>query len=303
MLSAPADVGLAVRGVTMAVMVITGTSSGIGLACATHFAARDHQVFATMRDTSRAGDLERAAAAAGVEVAVRQLDVDDEASVTACIDGICDEAGGIDALVNNASVAWVNPWEEAPFAHIEQTFRTNFFGAVRCARAVIPVMRRQGAGTIVNVTSVAAVIGAPIQGPYCATKAALASFSESLAIELRAHGIKVLNVMPGFTTTPILDKAWVEFTEDAESPYVDLSRRWAGLYEQGKLIASDPSVVAEAIEAALSTDASIHSFSGADAPVLASNWERIGDAGRLQFGETQTDEEWFTYFAAEFPLA
>jgi NAD(P)-dependent dehydrogenase (short-subunit alcohol dehydrogenase family) len=286
----------------MSTTIITGTSSGIGLAAAVHFARRGHHVYATMRDTSRSADLEKAAADAGVEVTVRQLDVDDDSSIERCLGAIIAEQGRVDLLVNNAGVAWMRPWELAPMEEIEQTFRTNFFGAVRCAMAVVPTMRRQGSGAIVNISSIAGRMGLPIQGPYCASKAAMLAFTESLAIELREHGVRVFSVLPGFTSTPILTKVWDDYRAEPTNPYGALWDRWSALYDQGRTMACDPTVVAEVVEHALEQPDVIHSLSGPDAPTLVRAWGDIGDHGRLAYGDKQTDEEWFTRFARDFPM-
>ncbi len=286
----------------MGVVVVTGTSSGIGLATSVHFARRGHQVFATIRDLSRSQALEKAAADAGVGLAIRQLDVDDDGSVRFALDGIASEAGRIDALVNNAGVLWMRPWEEAPMEEIEQTFQTNLFGAVRCTKAVLPTMRGQGSGAIVNVASIGARVGAPIQGPYCAAKFALAAFTESVAIEVRSQGITVAAVLPGFVSTPILERSWEGYDPDAGGPYRDLFRRWAALYSQAREVAADPQGVADAIERVVDTGGPMFQFVGADAEVLAAGRATMTDADWLAFGDEQTDEEWFARFARHFPL-
>ena len=284
------------------VTLITGTSTGIGLAAAVYFAERGHDVIATMRRPENCGELGDAAKAAGVSIDVRQLDVDDPSSIERCVGGVLGDHGRIDVLINNAGIGLFNPWEEASMATIEEHFTTNFFGSVRCAKAVIPTMRAQRSGAIVNVTSVAARIGAPVQGPYSATKAALQSFSESLAVELRPFGIRVANVMPGFTATPILDKAWAARTPTEGDPYGPIVGRWGAVYAQAKTVAVEPRAVAEVIEQAIGSDDRIHWFSGPDAQPLMNGFNALGDSGWLRYGDTQTDEEWFTRFATDFPM-
>jgi len=285
----------------MGVIVVTGTSSGIGLATAVHFAGLGHRVFATMRDVERADILMKAAADAGVTVEVRPLDVSDGDSVAAAIDGISRDAGRIDVLVNNAAVISMQPWEQEPIAAMQHLFDTNVFGAVRCAQAVIPVMRAHGSGVIVNVASIAGLVFAPVQGPYCASKAALIAFTESLAVELRQFGVRVVAVSPGFFATPMLQKGWDGYEPDAEDPYLDLMRRWSTLYASVGAQAGDPRDVARAIELAVADDGAINHLVGADAEGFVVGRARMGDAGWLRFGDRQSDEAWWGYFQQEFP--
>jgi NAD(P)-dependent dehydrogenase (short-subunit alcohol dehydrogenase family) len=285
----------------MGVFVVTGTSSGIGTSIAVHFAELGHRVFATMRDVQRADALMKAAAGAGVTVEVRSLDVDDGDSVRAAIDGIVHDAGRIDVLVNNAGVISMQPWEQEPVAAMQRLFDTNFFGAVRCAQAVMPSMRAQGSGAIVNVASIAGVVSAPVQGPYCASKAALLAFTDSLAVEVRQYGVRVVAVSPGFFATPMLTKAWEGYEPAADDPYLDLKRRWSALYAGAGEQAGDPRDVARAIEEALTDGTSINRLVGADAEGFATGRTRIGDQGWLHFGDRQSDDDWWAYFQQEFP--
>jgi NAD(P)-dependent dehydrogenase (short-subunit alcohol dehydrogenase family) len=256
-----------------------------------------------MRDVGRRDDLDREAKSSHVVVDVRELDVRNEEQVQRVFDDIAAEAGGVDVLVNNAGIATMKPWEATPMPQIKDIFETNFFGAVRCAQAAIPIMRRQGGGAIVNVASVAGRIGAPIQGPYCATKFAMVCLTQSLAVEARSFGIRVTAVLPGFIATPILDRAWQEYEPDPASPYADLWRRWAALYEQGKMLASDPTEVAVAIDRAAQADAELISVVGASGVALIEGSERLGDAGWLAYGDVQSDDAWFSRFMADFPMA
>jgi NAD(P)-dependent dehydrogenase (short-subunit alcohol dehydrogenase family) len=282
------------------VFVVTGTSSGIGAATAVHFAALGHRVFATMRDVQRADTLVKAAADAGVTVEVKSLDVDNGESVAATIDAVVRDAGRIDVLVNNAGTISMQPWEQEPVAAMQRLFETNFFGAVRCAQAVIPVMREQTSGVIVNVASIAGVVPAPVQGPYCASKAALLAFTESLAVELRQFGVRVVAVSPGFFATPMLKRAWEGYEPVQSDPYVDLKRRWATLYAGAGEQAGDPRDVARAIERAIADDSTISRLVGADAEGFATGRARIGDSGWLRLGDRQSDEAWWGYFQQEF---
>ena len=139
----------------MAITLITGTSSGIGLASAVTLARGGHTVIATMRDVEGAGELRKIASAESLPVTVAALDVDDDASVTNAIGKLLAEHGRIDVLVNNAGVGGGGSIEELPVDVFRQVMETNFFGALRCTQAVIPSMRKHRHGCVINVTSVA----------------------------------------------------------------------------------------------------------------------------------------------------
>jgi len=183
--------------------LVTGTSSGIGLATALRLAQEGFEVFAGMRDISRASDLQTAAAARGLDVAVISLDVDDDASVASAFAGV----GALDVLVNNAGICPLGPIEEMPLAEWKAIFETNLFGAVRCTQAALPAMRKRGFGHIVNISSVSSVCTPPIFGAYAASKAALEAASEALAAEVAPFGIAVSIVVVGAVKTAMQKKA------------------------------------------------------------------------------------------------
>ena len=179
-------------------VLITGTSSGIGLATAIACARDGFTTVATMRDPSRAGALLAAAAGAGVDVDVRRLDVTDQASVAACIADVEKAYGRLDALVNNAGVASSDPtMEMSTIAALRATMEVNFFGVVAVSRLAMPLLRASG-GRLVTVGSVHGVVGQPFNESYCAAKAAVEGFMEALAPVAAAHGVTVSLVVPGF---------------------------------------------------------------------------------------------------------
>lgn len=188
----------------MSVVMITGCSTGFGLGSAVGFAKEGDTVYATMRTPSKQGALQDACRQAGVEVNVVQLDVTDDASVEDAVAHVIDAEGRIDVLVNNAGVAWLYAIETMPEDLWRQMFETNVFGVIRMVRAVLPHMRAQGAGTIVNVSSISGYLPTPYTGFYPVTKHALRALSETLAMELEDHGIKVALIEPGFFKTDIL---------------------------------------------------------------------------------------------------
>ena len=175
---------------------MTGVSSGIGRATAGLLAREGFRVFATVRKDAGAD-------ASLANVAVVRLDVRDEESVRACVRTVLDRAGKIDGLVNNAGYALIGAAEETGLQEAVELFETNFFGALRMIQAVLPAMRDQRSGRIVNIGSVAGFLPSPYMGIYAASKHALEGYSESLDHEVRQFGIRVSVVEPGFTRTEL----------------------------------------------------------------------------------------------------
>ncbi|MBI1815716.1 MAG: SDR family NAD(P)-dependent oxidoreductase [Deltaproteobacteria bacterium] len=176
-------------GAIQKVVLITGASSGIGKVCAEHLSARGYHVFGAQRRVPAAGD-HRA-------VEMIAMDVDDDRSVELGVRGIVEKAGHIDAVINCAGNAWMGAIEDTSIAEAKAQLETNFFGVLRVCRAVLPAMRRQGGGHIVNISSLAGVLGLPFSGLYSASKFALEGMSESLRLETRRHGVKVVLIEPG----------------------------------------------------------------------------------------------------------
>jgi NAD(P)-dependent dehydrogenase (short-subunit alcohol dehydrogenase family) len=175
------------------VVLITGASSGMGLASAKLFAIRGWQVYAGARRLERMDPL----AAMGVHV--RALDVTDAASNQAFVDAALAEQGRIDGLINNAGYGEYGPVEDIPMERIRAQFEVNFFGAVELTRLVLPVMRAQGFGRIVHISSIGGDLYTPLGAFYHATKAALQQFSDTLDAEIRRFGVRSVIVQPGGT--------------------------------------------------------------------------------------------------------
>ena len=160
----------------MAIALVTGTSSGIGLATAVTFARGGHKVIATMRNLDGAGELRKIVSAEGLPITLAALNVDDDASVNDAVGKVLAEDGCIDVLVNNAGVSsGGGSVEEVPIGAFRQVMETNFFGALRCMKAVIPSMRERRQGCIVNVTSVAGRVAMAPQAAYAAFQVGLLS--------------------------------------------------------------------------------------------------------------------------------
>jgi len=187
------------------VALITGSSSGIGLLTALEFARHGYQVVATMRDLSRNDRLEQAAQSAGVRdrLDLRLLDVTEFDAIPGVIEAIVRDHGRIDVLVNNAGFSVAGFGEDLSLDDYRHQFETNFFATIAMSKAVLPTMRRQHAGHIIQVASVAGRVGTPLLSAYCSSKHALEGFSESLRIETHSLGIRVVLVEPGAFDTDI----------------------------------------------------------------------------------------------------
>lgn len=190
----------------MKTILITGTSTGLGFAAAVSLARAGHDVFATMRNPARSPELAQFAAKEQLPITVLALDVDDDASVAAGVAQIVTARGHIDVLVNNAGIGKLGSVEETPLAEFRSTMETNYFGVLRCTKAVLPGMRARRSGRIINVSSVAGKLATPGQSAYCASKFALEALSEVLAGEVRPFNIRVNVLEPGVIETPIFGK-------------------------------------------------------------------------------------------------
>src|SRR5713101_3149810 len=184
------------------VALVTGVSSGIGRAIAGLLSRHGFQVFGTARGN---GGAKRALE----NVELVPVDVRNEESVDSCVRTVLDRAGRIDALVNNAGYTLIGSLEETTIEEAKQLFETNFFGVLRMTQAVLPFMRGQRSGRIINIGSVVGFVPAPYQGIYCASKHALEGYSESLDHEVRQLGIRVSVIEPGFTRTNIAQNSHV----------------------------------------------------------------------------------------------
>jgi NAD(P)-dependent dehydrogenase (short-subunit alcohol dehydrogenase family) len=247
-----------------------------------------------MRDTSKAGDLEKACQAESLKVEVVVLDVTDDASVTSAVRQVVESAGRIDVLVNNAGIGATGPIEETDDDEAKEIFETNFFGALRVIQAVLPHMREQRSGTIVNVSSLAGLVGPPFDGIYSASKHALEAATEALHYEVHPFGVRLLLIEPGGFETSFGNNQRVarRFTEG--SPYVELHQRFeqAMMRLPGRDEHADPQVVAEAIYNAVhDEEPKLRYLVGQDAEMIGGLRKQMDDA---QFEQTirQTLDFW-----------
>jgi NAD(P)-dependent dehydrogenase (short-subunit alcohol dehydrogenase family) len=173
------------------VILITGASSGIGKACARYLAERGYRVYGTSRKITGDGPVEDGS------VRMIQMDVNDDRSVVSGINRVLQDAGRLDVVVNNAGFGIAGAIEDTSIEEAKALFETNLFGLLRVCRAILPKMREQGSGTIVNISSLAGRIGLPYQGMYSATKFAVEGLTEALRMEVKLFRIKVVLIEPG----------------------------------------------------------------------------------------------------------
>ena len=185
------------------VAIVTGSSSGIGFETSLLLARNGFYTYATMRnpDKSKKEGMINVANRDRLPLQVIPLDVTDDKSVKEAVDRIATEQGKIDVLVNNAGYLLLGPLEELSIEEFKEQFETNFFGVIRVTQAVLPIMRRQRQGTIVNIISIAGRIGFPLSSPYVSSKFALEGLSESIGYELEQFGINVVLIGPGVIKT------------------------------------------------------------------------------------------------------
>src|SRR3954470_5319100 len=198
-------------------VLVTGCSSGIGHATAERLAVRGYTVYATARRPEAIADLE----ARGCRVLA--LDVTDEESMQAAVAAVSDEQGAVGALVNNAGYSQSGAVEEVPMAEVRRQFETNVFGLVRMCQLVLPGMRAQGYGRILNMSSMGANFTFPGGGLYHATKYAVEAISDALRFEVKGFGIAVAIIQPGLITTEFGDTAAHGVGVASDGPYADFN--------------------------------------------------------------------------------
>ena len=183
------------------VALVTGSSSGIGYETALLLARNGFDTFATMRNMNKSKEITEVSEREKLSLRVIQLDVNDDKSVTDAINNILKEKKSIEVVVNNAGYGLMGSVEDSSLDEIKAQFETNFFGAIRVMQKVIPIMRKQRSGTIVNVSSIAGRIGFPMGSAYVSSKFALEGLSESISYELKQFGIKIILIEPGVIKT------------------------------------------------------------------------------------------------------
>lgn len=224
--------------------LVTGASSGIGEAAAIAFVEAGYDVVGTSRNSAGTASL--------VGVTLLDLDVGSDDSVSALVDDVIGRFGRIDVLVNNAGIGAGGAAEESSVEQARRVFDVNFFGLIRMTKAVLPHMRAQGKGRIINVSSVLGFVPVPFGALYAASKHAVEGYSESVDHEVRQHGVRVLLVEPGFTKTAF--DANIVPPAVSLAAYADDRRSAEAVLAESMVSGDEPSVVAATIVRA-ATDA------------------------------------------------
>lgn len=230
------------------VAVVTGSSTGIGYETSLILSRNGFLTYATMRNLNKSENIKSVATKENLPIQIRQLDVTDEVSVTNAIQAISSEAGRMDVLVNNAGYGLNGAFEDLAIDEIKAQYETNVFGLIRTTQAVLPIMRRQKSGTIVNISSGAGRFGFPSSSAYVSTKFAVEGLSESMSYELEPFGIRVVIVEPGVIRTNFLDGVVVaKKSKDQNSPYSQMMQKVTTGFEEMMKNASSPDVVAKVV--------------------------------------------------------
>ena len=241
------------------VAVVTGSSSGIGFETSLTLARNGFYTYATVRKLEEGSNqITEIAKKENLPLQAVQLDVSNEKSVIERINRISEEKQRIDVVVNNAGYDLMGPLEETSMHEIKEQFETNFFGAVRVMQAVIPVMREQRSGKIVNITSVGGRIAVPFHSGYHGTKFALEGLSESLQYELGPFGIKVILIEPGAVGSSFWKNmkmaAKTSNLDNSNSPYRQMANYMSDAQKQMAQNSLHPSEVANVILRAVTSD-------------------------------------------------
>jgi len=234
------------------VAIVTGSSSGIGFETALALAREGYHTYATMRDIKKGDKILDIAKKENLQIRVIELDVNKEDTIKKAVEVITGEKKRIDVLVNNAGYFLVGCLEDLTISDLKDQFETNFFGVIRTIQAVLPTMRSQKSGTIVNVSSVAGRIGFPVTPGYISTKFALEGLSESMRYELFPFGIKTIIIEPGVIKTNLF--ATLKKTTKQDSPYKDMTEKvMNGLLMMSEM-GTPPQEVAKTIVKAVSSE-------------------------------------------------
>jgi NAD(P)-dependent dehydrogenase (short-subunit alcohol dehydrogenase family) len=261
------------------VAVVTGSTGGIGLATSLALARNGYLTYATMRNLAKRDSVQSVADKQHLPIRVVQLDVTDENSIKSAIQSILSETGRIDLLVNNAGYGLTGALEDIGIDEIKAQYETNLYGVIRVTQEVLPIMRKQGSGRIINISSGAGRFGFPGGSAYVSSKFALEGLSESMAYELEQFGIKTVLIEPGFVRTNFGDNMVIaQKAQDPNSPYSQMMQMMSSI--RGKMLenASDADLVAEVVvEAATAKEPNLRYLAGKDVQQMVAAKKSMSD--------------------------
>lgn len=220
------------------VVLITGGSSGIGKATGIFLASQGCKVYGTTRNPGKYPDFDA--------FELLRMEVSDPLSIQAAVKTVTDREGKLDILINNAGMGITGPAEETPEEEVRRVFEVNFLGPMAVCKAVLPLMRRQGSGFIINITSIAGYMGLPFRAYYSASKGALSLITEALRMETRGSGIRICSLAPGDFATNIAAHRY-HAPIRRESPYESTYRKSLELMDAHVSQGQDPNLVARKI--------------------------------------------------------
>jgi len=262
---------------TQKVAVVTGSSSGIGFETSLVLARNNFDTYATMRNPEKGGKMRTIQSGENLPIEIIQLDVTSDKSVSDAIQSILSRSGRIDVLVNNAGYGLVGAFEELGMDEIKEQYETNLFGVIRVTQAVIPIMKEQKSGLIVNISSGAGRFGYPGGSAYVSTKFALEGLSESMAYELDRFDIKVALVEPGFVRTNF-SSVIAKKSQDPDSEYSKMTEKMAERMEVMRQNASSSELVANVVlEAVTSRNPNLRYLAGKDVEQWIEQKKKMSD--------------------------
>lgn len=278
-------------------VIVTGANRGIGIEIALAFAGAGYKVFATMRKPGNATDLQQKIKDESLSISMSGMDVNSDESVKRCIDAILQENGPIDVLVNNAGIERHGSVEELTMADFKDVMETNFFGVLRCTKALLPSMRQNKNGCIINIASVSGKVATSPLGAYCASKYALEAASEALAQEVKPFNIRVAIVEPGIINTKMANDISI-----SDHQIYPQAKRFAGLFAASLKTPVQPSIVADKIlEIAESETWQLRHPVGPDALPFLQWRASMTDEQYVDFNAA-TDEDWYNAIQNTFGL-
>jgi NAD(P)-dependent dehydrogenase (short-subunit alcohol dehydrogenase family) len=279
------------KGEQQQIALITGSTSGIGFETALLLARNGIYTYATMRNLSKSEEILGSARKYNLPLETLRLDVTEEGSISEAIDKIIARKNRIDILVNNAGYSLIGPLEQLHIDEVKEEFETNFFGIIKLIQSLLPIMRKQRYGRIINISSLAGRIGFPLSSAYVSSKFALEGLAESLRYEVQNFGIHVILIEPGVIKTNFVNNMKIgneimalqnrddnKKTTDDDSPYAEITNKRISAFKPRFEKGSSPKIVAEKVlEAAISDNPKARYLVGEDALKMMERRNNISD--------------------------